>query len=208
MTTKTSRPPQESGPAWEIATLFPNQGQWGEADYLRLGTNHLVEFSDGFVEVLPVPKTSHQLIVQFLHNLLFPFVTGKGLGTVLFAPLKVRLREGKYREPDIVFMLTDHSHRILEDYWEGADLVMEVVSEDDPDRDLVVKRREYAEAGIAEYWIVDPRTERITVLTLEGREYRMLGEHGPGGHAASAALRGFEVDVDAVFATGKRKGGA
>ena len=203
--TRTTPPPQESGPAWEIATLFPNQGQWGEGDYLRLGTNHLVEFSDGFVEVLPVPKTFHQLIVQFLHNLLFPFVTGKGLGTVLFAPLKVRLREGKYREPDIVFMLNAHSHRILEDYWEGADLVMEIVSEDDPERDLVVKRREYAEAGIAEYWIVDPRVDRITVLALEGADYRTAGEHKSGARAASATLGGFEVEVDAVFAAGKRK---
>ena len=206
MRPKTFSLPQESGPAWEIATLFPNQGQWGEGDYLRLGTNHLVEFSDGFVEILPLPTTSHQLVVQFLHNLLYAFVTGKGLGSVLFAPLKVRLREGKYREPDIVFMLSEHSHRIGEDYWESADLVMEIVSEDDPDRDLVVKRGEYAEAGIGEYWIVDPRIERITVLTLEGREYRILGDHGRGGRAASATLRGFEVEVDAAIAAGKKKG--
>jgi Uma2 family endonuclease len=48
--------------------------------------------------------------------------------------------------------------RVTDEYWEGADLVMEVVSSHDEDRrrDLVVKREEYARAGIAEYWIVDP----------------------------------------------------
>jgi Uma2 family endonuclease len=74
---------------------------------------------------------------------------------VVFAPLPVRLREGKYREPEIVFMLEEHNDRIDEDYRERADLVIEVVSEDDPDRDLILKRREYAGAGIPEYWIVD-----------------------------------------------------
>lgn len=41
-------------------------------------------------------------------------------------------------------------------YWTGADLAVEVVSEDDPGRDLITKRLEYAQAGIPEYWIVDP----------------------------------------------------
>ena len=46
-------------PAWQIATLFPNQGVWDEGDYLALTTNHLVEFSDGYIEVLPMPTMSH-----------------------------------------------------------------------------------------------------------------------------------------------------
>jgi hypothetical protein len=36
-------------PVWEIAQLFPGQGQWGEEEYLALTTNHLVEFSQGQV---------------------------------------------------------------------------------------------------------------------------------------------------------------
>src|SRR3954465_7048406 len=66
-------PLRQAEPAWEIARLFPAQGNWSEQDYLSLthDTNWLVEFSDGSIEVLPMPKTSHQLIVQFLNNLLF-----------------------------------------------------------------------------------------------------------------------------------------
>ena len=45
-------------------------------------------------------------------------------------------------------------------------LVVEVIGEDDPERDLVTKRLEYAQAGIPEYWIVDPRTDTIDVLRL------------------------------------------
>jgi Uma2 family endonuclease len=195
-------PPARSGPAWDIARLFPDQGAWDEADYLALNTNHLVEFSDGVVEVLPMPTMPHQLIVQYLSNLLLAFASARRLGRVLFAPLRVRLRENKYREPDIVFMLAEHASRMGRRYWDGADLVVEVVSDDpdDRERDLVVKRREYANAGIREYWIVDPRERRLTVLKLAGDGYAVHGEHAPGECASSALLAGFEVDVTALFA--------
>ena len=51
-------------------------------------------------------------------------------------------------------------------FWETANLVVEVISPDDPDRDLVDKRRDYAAAGIAEYWVIDPRDDSIQVLHL------------------------------------------
>src|SRR5438067_7650998 len=93
--TKAVRGEVEPEPAWEIARLFPYQGEWSEEEYLALETNHLVEFTDGHVEVLPMPKTSHQLIVQYLSNQLLAFVSARNLGTVLFAPLRIRLRKRK-----------------------------------------------------------------------------------------------------------------
>jgi Uma2 family endonuclease len=194
------RPPSEPEPAWDIARLFPDQGSWSEDDYLELDTNHLVEFTDGYVEVLPMPKTSHQQIVQHLSNLLLAFVSARSLGTVLFAPLRVRLRRKKYREPDVVFMLSEHADRMGEDFWLGADLVMEVVS-DDPElreRDLVKKRSDYAKAGIPEYWIIDPDQRKVTVLKLDGRQYTVHGEFGPGTRAESSLLEGFGVDVSQI----------
>src|SRR5437016_587011 len=90
-------------PTWDIARLFPAQGYWSEQDYLDLDTNQLVEFSHGFVEFLPMPKLSHQLIAGLLYRLLESFVSANGLGTVVDAPYKVRLWEEKYREPDVIF---------------------------------------------------------------------------------------------------------
>jgi Uma2 family endonuclease len=202
MTTTIPPNPVDAEPAWEIARLFPNQGAWDEADYLALTTNHFVEFSDGRVEVLPMPTMAHQLIVQYLSNLLLAFVDARKLGRVLFAPLRVRLRSGKFREPDVVFMLAAHAGRMGQKYWEGADLVMQVVSDEpeDRDRDLVTKRREYAEAGIPEYWIVDPQQRRITVLSLAGGTYLVHGEFSEGQRATSALLTAFDCDVTAAFA--------
>jgi len=82
---------------------------------------------------------------------------------------------------------------------EGADLVLEVVSPDKPERDLVEKRSDYAEAGVPEYWIANPQTEMITVLWLEDDAYVEHGSFGRGSTATSALLPGFEVAVDAVF---------
>lgn len=45
------------------------------------------------------------------------------------------------------------------------------MSPDNPERDTQVKVVDYAEAGIAEYWIVNPLNETITVLTLSDQAY-------------------------------------
>ena len=189
-------------PTWDVARLFPAQGTWTEGEYLALDSNRLVEFSHGCLEVLAMPTTSLQRIAAFLYRLLSAFVATGGLGTVLFAPLRVRLWPGKFREPDLVFMLKEHEARIGEQFWEGADLVLEVVSDDDRRRDVETKRFEYARAGIPEYWIVDPQKSRISVLVLDGGSYREHGVFVPGQRATSVLLSGFEVSVSDTMASG------
>jgi Uma2 family endonuclease len=149
-----------------------------------------------------MPTMSHQRIILFLMRALLGFVEPRQLGTVLFAGLKVRLWKGKLRQPDIVLMLAKHADRMGEEYWRGADLVMEVVSGSakDRQRDLKTKVVEYAHARIPEYWIIDPQEAQITVLRLKGKKYTVHGRYGPGMRARSALLKGFEVDVDAALA--------
>jgi Uma2 family endonuclease len=185
-------------PAWEIARLFPAQGLWSETDYLDLNTNRLVEYSQGRVEVLAMPTDEHQTIVAYLFTLLSSVAQALG-GKALFAPLRLRLKSGKFREPDLVMLFKADDERRHNDYWDGADLVMEVVSPDDPDRDWIVKRQEYAQAGIAEYWIIDPRDETVTVFKLEHGAYVEHGRFARGATATSALLADLKVDVAAVF---------
>jgi Uma2 family endonuclease len=79
--------------------------------------------------------------------------------------------------------------------------VVEVVSPDDPDRDLVDKRIDYEQAGIPEYWIVDPRDSTITVLGLEAnsRKFSISAKYRPGEMASSWLLIGFTIDVTRLF---------
>lgn len=200
-------------PMWDVAYLFPPEGDWTESNYLSLenmcGSHIRVELFQGRLEVLPVPTQSHQLIILYLLKLLQDFTAKHAPGLVLFSGIRVKLpipsEKPEYREPDIVYMKAENAHRRHNKYWDGADLVMEVVSgtPDDRERDLVTKRREYAAAGIPEYWIVDPDTRSVLVLTLVGSAYQVHGDFCRGAMASSALLQGLSVSVDAVFAAGE-----
>jgi Uma2 family endonuclease len=196
-------------PVWELARLYPLQGEWTEEDYLALEReigNQMIELCDGYLEILPMPDFYHQLIVQMLFRSLDDFVRALKSGLVGTAPLPVRLGRGKFREPDIGYF---EKHRIKDTRTppESADLVMEVVSpgHENRERDLVVKRREYAKAGIREYWIVDPEEQTITVFTLAGKTFKVHGIFKPGEDATSKLLKGFKVAVSDVFAAGEGK---
>lgn len=193
-----ARPDPWAEPAWDIALLFPDQGAWSEEEFLQLDTNHLVEFTHGRLEVLPMPSDIHQALVGYIYTVFLTFARRFG-GTVRFAPLRLRLWPGKIREPDIMFIANATDPRRQPAAWSGADLVVEVVSEDDPMRDLSVKRFEYARAHIPEYWIVDPRDQTLTVLALQGDAYREHGCFARGATATSATLTGLVVDVNALF---------
>lgn len=199
------RPSRRGEPTWELGVDAPRQGAWTEEEYLALDSNRLIEFTDGILEFLPMPKLSHARISRFLSDLLRRHVEARQLGEVFWAPVSVRLRSGKLREPDVFFLRSGHPRTA--DVPDGADLMMEIVSPDAQSRkrDFEEKRIEYAESGIPEYWIVDPETETITVLTLpEGAtEYEVSGEYKPGQTAASVLLPEFTVDVSACFAAGK-----
>ena len=194
--------------------VLPRQGDWSDEEYLRLtdSLNRLVEFTDGYIQELPMPTRTHQVVLGSLYRRFHSWLAPLG-GTVLFAPLRLRIRPGKFREPDLLVLGEASDIRSQDRYWLGADLVLEVVSPDDPNRDLVVKRKDYAEAGIPEYWIVDPREKTITVLKLSKQESATIRKGKPrhqrayieqgvfcqGQTATSLLFDGLVADVASVF---------
>ena len=203
--TRRRRPHPHGGrPTWEVAYLFPAQGNWTEREYLDLenkcGSHVRVELFNGRLEVLPVPTQSHQFIILFFLEALKAFTLAHAPGVVLFSGVRVQIpskkKKPQFREPDVVYMKQENAHRRHEEYWEGADLVMEVVSGDlkDRERDLVVKKREYAAAGIPECWIIDPDTATIQVLSLAGTAYQApwrIPARGSGDKRIAAGIQHF-----------------
>ena len=183
-----------------LCEVLPPQGSWSDDAYLWLTdhSNRLIEFTDGCIEELPMPTFTHQSILLFLYDLLRAYLKPRG-GVVMVAALRLRVRPGKFREPDVLLLRDRTDRRCQDRYWEGADLVVEVVSPDKPDRDLVEKRADYAEAGIPEYWIADPRDETIRVLSLQGAAYVEHGLYRRGDTAPSPLLADFAAEVSAVF---------
>ncbi len=191
---------------WELVTEFPQQGEWTAEDYLARSFEGLVEFVDGTLEFLPTVTPIHQDIQMFLYHRLLAVIAGKMNWKVYPAPLRLVIGLTRHREPDLMLVRPEHvpdrGRPVI-----GADLVLEVVSGDRQDRlrDLVEKRRDYASIHIPEYWIVDPETETITVLTLPAgqTEYTEHGVFRIGEIATAVLLPGFDVDVTACFAAGK-----
>jgi Uma2 family endonuclease len=176
------------------------QGLWTESLYLKLTdqTNRMIEFTDGIVEVLPMPTRYHQAISLLLMLKLLAYIQPRG-GVVYYAPLLLQIRSDKYREPDILLLCDANDPRNQDSAWLGADLVIEIVSPNDPERDTVTKRVDYAEAAIPEYWIVNPIDQTITVLALNTNAYREYGLFRRSEQAKSLLLTGFSVSVAEVF---------
>jgi Uma2 family endonuclease len=200
MATTAKQLEREAAVTWEVAFLYPAPGQWTEGDYLALSTNRHVELSAGVLEVPEMPTRRHQAIVFLLCWRLRTFVVARNLGKTFLAPLPVRLWEGKMREPDVFFVERRHQDRVGERFCGVPDLVMEVISPGTRRLDEVTKAREYARAGVSEYWIVDPERETITVLTRTGSGWRRRRPASRGATARSVLLRGFALPVDEVMA--------
>jgi Uma2 family endonuclease len=200
------RPSRRGEPTWEVAAYFPRQGRWTEHEYFALPDTRQVELRNGCLEFLPLPTRMHQLLARYVFLLLHHYVERHRLGETHFTGLNVRLEPDEIRVPDICFLSKSRlgDPRKVQDL---ADLMIEVVSpgSENRDRDLVQKRADYARTGVAEYWIVDPETDTITVLTLPAgaTEYAVHGEFKPGQQATSVLLPGFAVDVAACFAAGR-----
>jgi Uma2 family endonuclease len=189
----------------KIAWLFPRQGEWTEEAYFALPeTNHIVELSEGRLVIPDLPTTSHQRAIGKLFRAMSEHVEMHDLGEVCIAALPVRLWEGKIREPDIVFMSAEHTERKGEDYWGVPDLVAEVISprtehsSGTEKTDREDKFQEYAQAGVAEYWLVDPEKRTIEVYVLRQGAYHQLGKWGVEETARSEILPNFEVSVAAI----------
>jgi Uma2 family endonuclease len=168
-------------------------------DYLSLDGPYYVEYVDGCLQVLPMPTALHQAIAFVLANLLIAYSKPDSQARTKLAPFRVKISDREFREPDVCFMLGRHADRRTNQFWIGADLVVEVVSESNRAHDFETKRREYASAGIPEYWIIDPADSTIRIFSLQQSAYVQHGEFGFGQTAASLSLSGFEVDVAELF---------
>ena len=184
----------------EVARLFPPQGKWTADDYFSLpDTNHLIELSEGRIIFLDMPTTSHQRVAKKLMKKMDDFVIENRLGEIGISPLPVELWKDKIREPDIIFMSNAHRDRITENFWGVPDLVVEVISKSTSKVDRKEKFNEYAQAGIEEYWILDPGKQTIEIFILNNDVYELLGKWSNGEIANSKILSGFSVAVDDIF---------
>jgi Uma2 family endonuclease len=156
----------------------------------------LAEWVDGEAFIMAPPATRHQLVASFLVRCLSFYIEAKALGVILYAPVQMKL-ERSGREPDILFIATEHLARLDGGLLNGpADLAIEVVSPDSRKRDYVEKFREYAEGGVREYWIIDSTKGQATFYGLGADgTYHALAVTADGVFRSNA-LTGLWLRVD------------
>jgi len=180
------------------------------------GMDKLYELFNG--ELIEVPPESGQNtgIAVFL-LLQFAAIVGHLRARPHGLELEVR-GEPRNRYPDLTIIREEHVQQLARRNTIRLSmapplLVVEVVSPGELQRalceipargrDYVVKRRQYEDLGIPEYWIVDPEAKTITVLGLQAESYSQTnmfrGEEG----ILSSMFPGINLTVDQVFAAGQ-----
>jgi Uma2 family endonuclease len=173
------------------------------ADYLTWEGSERYELIDGEAYLMASPSRIHQEISMALSTRINNYLEGKTC-KVYAAPFAVRLNPAEDQsddtvlEPDIV-VVCDPS-KLDDRGCNGApDMVIEILSPSTARYDRLVKFNKYRQAGVREYWIVDPEEKIVTAYVLKNGEYTALN-YDDTGTAPVAVLPGCEIDLKAVFA--------
>ncbi len=154
------------------------------------------EWVNGEVIMHSPASDQHQDISRFLTAVLSAVTESYHLGIIRPAPFQMRLaRSG--REPDLLFLAYEHLERRKGTYLDGpADLVIEIMSPESAARDRGEKFFEYTEAGIPEYWLIDPLREQAEFYQMDaGGRYQPAPPDAEGIYH-SKVLPGFWLRVD------------
>lgn len=135
-----------------------------------------LEWVDGKVEAYFVNNLPHQEISSFIETLMRLFVETRNLGRVVRAGYAMKLDEQKRgREPDVLFVARENAQLLQFNFLDGAaDIAVEVVSPESVESDYETKLREYEQAGVKEYWLIDPAEQRASFYLLNERNVYQL----------------------------------
>ena len=153
------------------------------------------EWVDGEVVEVTPPSEEHARISTYLSHLLSAYVRRRGLGgRVYHAPFQMKLaRSG--REPDVLYVGRDAVQRLRKGWLEGpGDLAIEVLSPESRARDRREKFHEYEQAGVREYWLVDPAARSVEVFRLGQAGLYEPVPAGEPGRVRSEVISGLWID--------------
>ncbi|HXO19556.1 MAG TPA: Uma2 family endonuclease [Thermoanaerobaculia bacterium] len=174
----------------------PDLGPYGRRDYDALADEPRCELILGRFYLTPGPSPLHQMVVFLLARRLDEIAGSTG-GLALPAPLDVVLADHSVVQPDVIYIAAPR-RGIVQERIEGApDLLVEVLSPGTVRRDRGEKLALYAQAGVREYWIVDPRERQIEFLVNEGG--RFVVALPAGAEYRSQALPEVHLDLAALW---------
>ena len=172
-------------------------------DYCAAPADNRYELLGGELIMVPAPNIKHQTVQVKLTTRLGLFIEGRALGTLLTAPCDVFLSDSNIVQPDLLFVSREREHLLSDgEKVRGApDLVVEILSPSTADKDRGSKRELYGRHGVAEYWLVDPIAETVSIHRQRGGVLAAADTFSRGQMLRSPLLAGLELRLDDVFSS-------
>ena len=166
-------------------------------EYLEAYDGVHAEWVDGRVLVMSPGNRSQSRLTRFLSAVLQHWAEAHDLGEVFVPPFALRLGNGIAREPDVFFLRGGRAGQVHGTYVQApADLVIEILSPSSRGTDRGDKFYEYEEAGISEYWLIDPEREVVDAYRLGASGRYETHDLGDPMVLTSDALAGMRLPVD------------
>ncbi len=183
-----------------------NRTHYTYADYLKFTFDEMVEIIKGRIfKMSPAPTSFHQRISRRLSTEIDYFLKGKKC-EMFAAPFDVILpvngndfmQSDKVVQPDIVVICD--ANKIKERGCFGApDFIVEILSPSTAKKDVQLKFEIYEEAGVLEYWIVEPKNNSVEVFVLENQKYKRIQTYFIDDLIPCNVLSGLTIDLNEIF---------
>ncbi len=152
------------------------QGQYTLADYYALPDEQRVELIDGIIYDMTAPNYRHQILLSELFLEIKNYIrmhNGSCITTTSPTDVQLDCDDKTMVQPDLV-VLCDHSKRRRFGIFGAPDLVMEILSPSTRKKDTGIKVTKYGNAGVREYWIIDPEQEKVLVYDFTREIYPVI----------------------------------
>ena len=185
----------------EVNEPLPEYKRYTYEDYCAWDDDKRWELIDGVPYAMSAPSLAHQRIIVQLGRLFGNYLVGKPC-EVFVAPVDVRLNadgaDDTVLQPDVL-VVCDMEKLDGKSCVGAPDLAVEILSPSTAMRDKVIKFNRYLNAGVREYWIVDPDSRSVSVNILKNGEY-VARAYGENDAVPVHILEGCTIRLSEVFA--------
>ena len=180
--------------------LAKKQGEFTLEDYYALPDDVRMELIDGYLYTMDAPSFAHQKIIMEIAYIIKSYIVkNRGKCEVVPSPLDVQLDcdDKTMLQPDVV-IICDRNKIEKRCIFGAPEFVVEILSPSTSRKDMTIKLSKYLNAGVREYWIVDPDRKKIIVYNWEQEE--ILAVYGFDGKVPVGIFEGkCEVDFAKIY---------
>ena len=154
----------------DLNTTHMQKDKFTIEDYYALPDEKRVELIDGKFYEMTAPSVNHQILLAELSVLIHKYLlSANSKCRVFFAPFDVQLDMDNYTmvQPDIMIICDRRKYENGIRLYGAPDFIIEVISPSNPAHDYLLKLNKYLNAGVSEYWIVDPLKKQVIAYLLE-----------------------------------------